>query len=126
MVNLWNHLLNSFDLSCLEAGNHSVRFPNYKRIEFEIVRDNAFSPQWLDNYNKWGIDVEGALWDSFKKEIGIVGLDYTSIPQDSDSALNGSVLQRWGMMHVFSNMQKNESNSAIKVLSKIKNQYENI
>ena len=117
---------NSFDLSCLEAGNHSVRFPNYKRIEFEIVRDNAFSPQWLDNYNKWGIDVEGALWDSFKKEIGIVGLDYTSIPQDSDSALNGSVLQRWGMMHVFSNMQKNESNSAIKVLSKIKNQYENI
>lgn len=116
----------TFDLSCLEVGNHSVRFPNYKRIEFEIVRDNAFSPQWLDSYNKWSIDIDGSLWESFKKKSGIVGLDYSAIPQDSDSTLNGGVLQRWGMMHVFGNMQKNEINSAIKVLSKIKSQYENI
>ena len=53
------------------------------------------------------------------KDVGIVGLDYTVIPQNIQSELKGSVLNRWGMMHVFSKIQHNETNNVIKVLSKI-------
>jgi hypothetical protein len=109
-----------FDLSDLQSGTHSIRFPNYKRIEFEIVQHNAFHPQWLDSYNKWNIDLEGSLWESMYKDVGIVGLDYTVIPQNIQSELKGSVLCRWGMMHVFDINPKNETNTVIKVLSRIK------
>ena len=108
-----------FDLSDLETGSHNIRFPNYKRIEFEIVQHDAFHPQWLDSYNKWNIDIEDSLWESITKDIGIVGLDYTSIPQNIQSDLKGSVLNRWGMMQVFGTVQQNETNNVIKVLSKI-------
>ena len=107
------------DLSNLETGSHSIRFPNYKRIEFEIVRNEAIKPQWQDDYNKWNINKEKSLWESTNKDIGIVGLDYTSIPQNVNSGLKGSVLRRWGMMHVFGIIQHNENNNVIKVLSKI-------
>jgi hypothetical protein len=108
-----------FDLSALKIGTHSIRFPNYKRIEFEIVQHDAFHPQWLDSYNKWNIDLEDSLWESMNKDVGIVGLDYTVIPQNIQSELKGSVLNRWGMMHVFGKIQHNETNNVIKVLSKI-------
>lgn len=110
----------TYDLSDLETGSHSIRFPNYKRIEFEIVRNDALTPQWLDNYNKWTIEIGGALWESMNSDIGIVGLDYTAIPQNFKSEIKWSVLQRWGMMHVFGTIQHNETNNVIKVLSKIK------
>lgn len=109
----------TFDLSGLDTGTHSIRFPNYKRIEFEIVRHDALHPQWLDSYNKWNIDLEGSLWESVNIDNGIVGLDYTSIPQNIQSGLKGSVLNRWSMMHVFGTIQQNETNNVIKVLSKI-------
>jgi hypothetical protein len=109
----------TFDLSGLDTGTHSIRFPNYKRIEFEIVRHDALHPQWLDSYNKWNIDLEGSLWESVNIDNGIVGLDYTSIPQNIQSGLKGSVLNRWGMMHVFGTIQQNETNNVIKVFSKI-------
>lgn len=110
----------TFDFSDLAIGIHSIRFPNYKRIEFEIVQHNAFHPKWLDSYNKWNIDLEGSLWESMNKDVGIVGLDYTIIPQNIQSELKGSVLNRWGMMHVFDINPKNETNTVIKVLSRIK------
>ena len=110
----------SIDLSDLETGRHSIRFPNYKRIEFDIVQHEASHPIWMDVYNKWNIEMEGAYWDSVQKEIGIVGLDFTYIPQNNNSELKGTVLQRWGKMQVFKTMQENETNSVIRVLSKIK------
>ena len=109
----------TIDLSGLEAGRHSIRFPNYKRIEFDIVQHEASHPIWMDVYNKWNIEMEGAYWDSTKKETGIVGLDFTYIPQNNISELKGTVLQRWGKMQVFKTMQENETNSVIRVLSKI-------
>ena len=110
----------TFDLSDLEIGNHTIRFPNYKRIEFEIVRHDSLHPQWLDSYNKWNIEIVGSLWESMNKDVGIVGLDYTAIPQNVNSGLKGTVLQRWGMIHVFNSIQQSETNNVIKVLSKIR------
>lgn len=110
----------TIDLSGLEAGRHSIRFPNYKRIEFDIVQHEASHPIWMDVYNKWNIEMEGAYWDSAKKETGIVGLDFTYIPQNNNSELKGTVLQRWGKIQVFKTMQENETNSVIRVLYKIK------
>ena len=110
----------TFDFSNLAIGIHSIRFPNYKRIELEIVKNETVNPQWLDHYNKWNIQIEGGLWESCKRDNGIVGLDYTVIPQNCKRELKGSILNRWGMMHVFDIKQKNETNTVIKVLSRIK------
>ena len=110
----------TFDFSSLAVGIHSIRFPNYKRIDLEIVKTGTVKSQWLNHYNKWNIEIEGALWESCKKDTGIVGLDYTIIPQNCKCELKGNTLQRWGMMHVFDIKQKNETNTVIKVLSSIK------
>ena len=110
----------TIDLSSLDTGLHSIRFPNYKRLEFEIVKHEACQPIWMEHYNKWDIEIEGSFWDSTKKESGIIGLDYSVIPQIDNRDLKGTTLQRWGMLHVFNIQQNSETNSAIKVLSKIK------
>jgi hypothetical protein len=112
------HTAHGLDLQ--EANLHQVCIKPVKRIEFEIVNHNTFHPQWLDSYNKWNINIEGALWESVNIERGIVGLDYMSIPQKIASGLQGGVLQRWGMMHIFDTIQQGETNNIIKVLSKIK------
>lgn len=106
------------DLSNLGTGTHTIRFPNFKMIEFEILKPEVRSPKWLDNYNKWIIDKECNLWDSERQTKGIAGLDFTSIPQLEEK--QGSVIQRWSKMHLFGAKQINENNIAIKVLSNTK------
>ena len=110
----------AFDLSGLGEGSHTVRFPNYKSLVFEMVLHEALHPKWLDNYNKWDLDLKSSCWDSVKKDKGIVGLDFSIIPQHVQGNAQGSVLQRWGRMQLFGTIQNNETNNAIKILSKIK------
>lgn len=106
------------DLSNLGTGTHTIRFPNFKKIEFEILKPEVRPPKWLDNYNKWTIDKECNLWDSERQTEGIAGLDFTSIPQLEE--IRGSAIQRWSKMYLFGAKQINENNIAIKVLSNTK------
>ena len=113
----------SFDLSNLGIGKHTIRFPNFKKIEFEIVLPQISTPKWLNQYNKWKIVKEDNLWNSERQPEGIIGLNFTSIPQH-DEEINGSVLKRWSRMHALGVKQISENNIAIKVLSNIRQVYE--
>ncbi len=113
----------SIDLYNLEIGKHTVRFPNFKKIEFEIVMPKNGSTKWLEQYNKWKIVKKDNLWDSERKSEGIVGLDFTFIPQFNEE-VKESVFERWSKMHIFGSKQINENNIAIKVLSNIRQTYE--
>lgn len=108
------------DLSTLSVGTHTVRFPNFKKIEFEIVVPKADSPKWLDHYNTWSINQCSHQWDSLKQPNGIVGLDFTVISQETKETTKESVLERWSKAHLLGSKQINENNIAIKVLSNIK------
>lgn len=108
------------DLSNLGIGIHSIRFPNFKKIEFEVVMPKVGSPKWQDIYNKWTIVKEANLWNSERQSEGIVGLDFTVIPQYDEEIIKGSVLERWSKIHLFGSKQANEKNIAIKVLSNIR------
>lgn len=46
----------NIDLSKLSIGSHTIRFPNFKKIEFEVVMPNVDSPKWHPQYNKWTIN----------------------------------------------------------------------
>ena len=59
------------------------------------------------------------LWNSERQSEGIIGLDFTSIPQFNEE-VKGSVFERWSKMHIFGSKQINDNNIAIKVLSNIK------
>lgn len=107
------------DLSNLGIGIHTIRFPNFKKIELEIVMPKVDSPKWQDIYNKWTIVKEANLWNSERQSEGIVGLDFTVIPQYAEEITKGSVLERWSKMHLLGSKQANEKNIAIKVLSNI-------
>ena len=109
----------SIDLYNLEIGKHTVRFPNFKKMEFKIVIPKIGSPKWLEQYNKWKIVKKDNQWDSERESEGIVGLDFTFIPQFNEE-VRGSVFERWSKMHIFGSKQINENNIAIKVLSNIK------
>ena len=109
----------SLDLYNLGIGKHTIRFPNFKKIEFEIVQSKVGSQKWLEQYNKWKIVKEDNLWNSERQSEGIIGLDFTSIPQFNEE-VKGSVFERWSKMHIFGSKQINDNNIAIKVLSNIK------
>ena len=108
------------ELSDLDVGIHTIRFPNFNKIEFEVVTPKADSPKWQEKYNKWTIDKENDKWDSERQQEGIVGLDFSVISQSLKETTTGSVLRRWSEMHLLSYKQTNENNIAIKVLSNIK------
>lgn len=107
-------------LDYLSIGSHTIRFPNFKKMEFDVVMPKVDAPKWMDGYNKWTINNESNLWNSGKQPRGIVGLDFTVIPQLDEETTNGSVLERWGKMHLLGSKQSQENNIAIKVLSNIR------
>ena len=107
-------------LDYLSIGSHTIRFPNFKKMEFDVVMHKVETPKWNDKYNKWIMNKESIQWNSERQPKGIVGLDFTVIPQLDEEKTNGSVLERWGKMHLLGSKQSQENNIAIKVLSNIR------
>ena len=112
------------ELSNLSIGIHTIRFPNFKKIEFEVITPKVDTPEWLEKYNKWTISQENHLWNSERQSEGIVGLDFTAIPQYNKEPINGTILERWGKIHLLGSKQADENNIAIIVLTNIKKNYE--
>lgn len=108
------------NLSHLAVGNHTIRFLNYKKIEFQIVPTTVSSPRWLDSYNKWIINRQDYQWKSEKHPNGIMGLDFTDIPQKSQFGVQGTIISRWGKMMILGVCQNQESNVVVKTLANIK------
>ena len=113
------------NLSRLATGNHTIRFLNYRKIEFQIVSATVSSPRWLDSYNKWTINRQDNQWKSEKQPNGIIGLDFTTIPQKLQFGVQGTIINRWGKMMVLGVCQSEESNVVVKTLANIK-EYEYI
>lgn len=108
------------NLSHLAVGNHTIRFLNYRKIEFQIVPATVSSPRWLDSYNKWVINRQNSQWKSEKQPNGIIGLDFTTISQKLQFGVQGTIINRWSKMMVLGVCQSKESNVVVKTLANIK------
>lgn len=105
-------------LNFLKAGDHDIKFPNFKKIEFSIRKVQRETREWDDSYNKWFIDKDNVWWETAANENGIVGIDYSCIKiEDSDTSDIG-ILTRWAKFHLTGRAESGERNIAIRILTK--------
>jgi len=104
-------------LNFLSKGKHNIKFPNHKKLEFEIVHCDVAAPCWKDSYNKWNISRKEKSWDSSFGDSGIVGLDFSCVKISSDNNNDRNLVTKWALLHqgVYSGV--NEKNVALKLLS---------
>ena len=103
-------------LNHLNEGHHYITIQGYKKIEFEIQNPNANICDWMNDYNQWHIDKDKNLWENNKEGQGIVGLDFSSIPQKSIN-MNVPTLRRWSNQLTFGHNYKGETNMKNKKMS---------
>lgn len=99
----------------LDLGHHYIKFPNQPKIEFDIVDAKPIEHDWKEKYNKWHIVRDNDIWQSELVDIGIVGLNFSSMLSKKEEVSN--VLSEWAKYHVLNKLPKNKN----KVLSLIKN-----
>lgn len=107
-------------LNNLIVGHHYIKIPNFKKLEFEIVKASADKGVWLNTYSKWQINNVEKSWENCKCEIGIVGLDFSSIPQDK-TYLDVPPLRRWTNMLTYGHHYINETNVTLRILKEQNN-----
>lgn len=114
-------------LNFLEVGYHDIKFPNQKKIEFEIVRMDVGESDWDSSWNKWSISSKDSSWKSVQEDDGIVGLDFSPIIKSNRHGMSSSegTLTRWAKFHSTGAIADDEDNIAIRLLSKQK-QYDNL
>ncbi len=106
-------------LNHLTEGFHYTKIQDYKRIEFELQDAKAITSEWLKDYYQWILDKKNILWESNKTMNGVVGLDFSSIP-DQNSKIESPILRRWADLLTFGQISENETNSTLRI---IKEQY---
>ena len=89
-----------------------------KKIEFEIQNPNANICDWMNDYNQWHIDKDKNLWENNKEGHGIVGLDYSSIPQKLRN-MDVPTLRRWSNQLTFGHNYKGESNITLRIIKQV-------
>lgn len=90
-------------LDFLDIGHHEIKFPNHKAIEFEIVNCGVSDHYWDTQYNKWTFNRNENLWATIPHiDSGVVGLDFSCIPMDSESGDDNNIpiLTRWAQAHL--------------------------
>lgn len=105
-------------LTHLSEGRHYITIPGYKKIEFEIQNPNANICDWMNDYNQWHIDKDKNLWENNKEGHGIVGLDYSSIPQKLRN-MDVPTLRRWSNQLTFGHNYKGESNITLRIIKQV-------
>lgn len=103
-----------YSLNYLEVGSHTIKLPNTKKITFDIVDASANLSEWQDDYNKWQIEKQPAIWQSEKRERGIVGLDFSCISETYE-ILETSTAKRWAYAVALEKYYNNENNIAINI-----------
>lgn len=106
------------NLNNLPEGINRVVIPNYKKIYIEIVNENLpQNKEWNTSYNKWKIEKKQNLWESGKYEDGIVGLDYSNIPQCKENDTK-PILRRWAETMLYDGeCNKEETNIGIRIIN---------
>jgi len=106
-------------LNYLKEGVHCIKFKNYKKLEFELVAANASSPDWINDNHSWMINNLDVLWESGRFDNGIVGMDFSSIPQRDEVSDNKSTLRLWAELHHNPTIEINSNNIAVATLKNI-------
>lgn len=107
----------SLSFNQLGVGLHRIRIPGHRVIEIEIVEPSIRRCYWLNEYKKWWVSKKTPTWEPLKTDKGIVGLDFSVIPQDTDTFDDISVTSRWAMSQSFQKSYNRENNIAIKILT---------
>lgn len=105
-------------LNFLKAGDHDIKFPNFKKIEFSIKKVQRETREWDDSYNKWFIDKDNVWWETAANENGIVGIDYSCIKIEDLDTSDIGILTRWAKFHLTGRAESGERNIAIRILTK--------
>ncbi len=107
------------NLNYLPIGKHTIKIPNSRKVEFEILEPISGCTEWSLDFNRWFFDRSNGLWSSYKCEDGIVGLDFYLIKMATFGCEHSeSDITRWARFHLSGQCAENENNIAIKLLSK--------
>lgn len=107
------------NLNYLPIGKHTIKIPNSRKVEFEILEPISGRTKWSLDFNRWIFDMSKGLWSSDKCEDGIVGLDFSLIKMATFGCEHSeSDITRWARFHLSGQCAENENNIAIKLLSK--------
>lgn len=104
-------------LSHLSVGMHHIKISGYKKIEIEIAEPSIRRCYWLNEYRKWGLSKNPPIWEPLKTDSGIVGLDFSVIPQNVNRLDAIPTTRRWSMFQTFHKSYEGENNIAIKILT---------
>lgn len=100
----------------LPAGSHRIVIPNYKKIYIEIVAETVSQDkEWNASYNKWKFDKKQNIWGTGCYDDGIVGLDYSNIPQCKENNTK-PILRRWAEAMHNGQCDKKERNIGIRII----------
>ncbi len=106
------------NLNYLQIGKHTIKVPNSRKVEFEILEPVSGQIDWSPDFNRWAFDRTEGLWSSDRRTEGIVGLDFSLIKMVVQSSEDAeSDITRWARFHLTGQRTENENNIAIKILS---------
>ena len=102
-------------LNHLEEGHHYIKIQDYKKIDIDIIKAKPNKCDWMVNYHQWIIDKNNKRWENIKEEQGIVGLDYSVIPQNKHKD-EFPTLTRWSRLLTFGQQPENETNITLRII----------
>ena len=102
-------------LNHLEEGHHYIKIQDYKKIDIDIVKSNPNMCDWMTSYHQWKIDKNNNRWENKKEDNGIVGLDYSVIPQN-DYRTELPTLTRWSRLLTFGEQSGAETNITLRII----------
>ena len=79
---------------------------------FETVSQDK---EWNASYNKWKFDKKQNIWGTGRYDDGIVGLDYSNIPQCKENNTK-PILRRWAEAMHNGQCDKKERNIGIRII----------
>ena len=107
-------------LDTLSAGLHSILISGCKEIKIKLVDSLPTARVWMRDSNRWYVD-KSSKWESQdprecnEPQDGIVGLDFSSIPQ-KPIVSEEPTLTRWSKMLTLGQPQQNENNITLRIL----------
>lgn len=99
----------------LSVGIHCIKIQNYKKIYIEIVDHSLSIQHWDVEYNRWKFDKGQNIWESGRYDDGVIGLDFSNIPQYVDTNTK-PILRRWSEAMLNGKFDKKEKNIGIRII----------
>ena len=105
----------NISLNHLSEGHHYIKIQDCMKLEIDLLSATANTCTWMNSYAQWEFDKRNTLWISHKTDHGIVGLDFSSIPQKCGNT-EASTLKRWSELLTFGQFYENENNITLQII----------